>query len=103
MSKKWAVALVVLIAGAAQAQSRVIRGTVADVATGEPVPGATIKVVGTDLSASTGADGSFSVSGAPTASIELTLAGSGFRAARAPLRAAPPHAHPALQRALAQQ
>src|SRR5260370_42013865 len=103
MSKKWAVALVVLIAGAAQAQSRVIRGTVADVATGEPVPGATIKVVGTDLSASTGADGSFSVSGAPTGSIELTVAGSGFRGARVPLGAGQPAAKVGLQRELAQE
>ena len=103
MSKKWAVALAVLLAGAAQAQSRVIRGTVADVATGEPVPGANISVVGTSLSASTGADGAFSISGAPAGSIELTVAGPGFRSARVPLGEGQSEVKVGLQRELAEE
>ena len=39
MRRKWAVVvLAVLFAGAAQAQSRVVKGTISDVATGEAVP-----------------------------------------------------------------
>src|SRR5438067_7736143 len=74
MQCSWALAaLAVLSAGAVQAQSRAIKGTVSDVATGEPVAGARAQVSGTDLSVLSGADGTFTISGAPAGAVEVVV------------------------------
>jgi len=79
MHKKGAVvALALLLAGGAQAQSRVIKGTISDVGTGDPLPGATVRVVGTALSASASADGSFTIPDAPGGAIQLEVRSPGF-------------------------
>ena len=43
--------------GAAEAQPRSIKGEVTDVATGDPLPGVTVTIEGTTLSATTASDG----------------------------------------------
>src|SRR6266550_284676 len=48
-------------AGAAEAQPRSIKGEVTDVATGDPLPGATVTIEGTTLSATTASDGAFTI------------------------------------------
>jgi len=86
MQRKWVVvALPFLLSGAAQAQTRGIRGNVTNVVSGDPLPGATVEVVGTDRVASTGADGGFTISDAPAGAITLRVSRNGFRASQVPL------------------
>jgi TonB-linked SusC/RagA family outer membrane protein len=86
MHKQWAVVgLAMVLAGAAQAQSRAIKGTVSEVPSNDPVPGAVVTVVGTDRSATSGADGSFTIADAPAGAIQLGVHAAGFRDAQVAL------------------
>src|SRR6266481_1941358 len=52
-------ALVMLLPAAATAQTRVITGTITVAGTNEPVPGASVSIVGTAAVARAGADGKY--------------------------------------------
>ncbi|WP_428261869.1 SusC/RagA family TonB-linked outer membrane protein [Haliangium sp.] len=74
LRKSWLVLLVLLAsAGVAHAQGRTITGTLQEAETREPVIGATILVVGTDLAAISEADGSFTIEGAPAGEVTLAV------------------------------
>ncbi len=104
MQRKWAVlSLAILLAGAAEAQTRTIKGSVTDTATGDPVAGATVKVAGTALSANTGLDGSFRIDGAPSAAATLTVAITGFRGATLEIPEGQSEARISLQREMAEE
>src|SRR5207245_7770799 len=60
-------------AGAAEAQPRSIKGEVTDVATGDPLPGVTVTVEGTTLSATTASDGAFTIPDAPAGALTVQL------------------------------
>ena len=104
MQCSWALAaLAVLSAGAVQAQSRAIKGTVSDVATGEPVAGARAQVSGTDLSVLSGADGTFTISGAPAGAVEVVVSGANYRSARVALAGDQSEVKVGLQREMAEE
>lgn len=65
-----------LLTGSALAQGR-LSGTVAD-ATGAPLPGASVAVVGTALGASSGADGAFSIPSVPAGTVEVRTSLIGY-------------------------
>src|SRR5882724_6379042 len=68
-------------AGAAEAQPRSIKGEVTDVATGDPLPGATVTIEGTTLSATTASDGAFTIPDAPAGALTVQLRAPGYRGA----------------------
>src|SRR5438128_3126666 len=68
-------------AGAAEAQPRSIKGEVTDVATGDPLPGVTVTIEGTTLSATTASDGTFTVPDAPSGALTVQLRAPGYRGA----------------------
>jgi len=55
-----------------------ITGIVTNALTGQPLPGATVRVDGTGLSATTGSDGRFVLSGVPSGTRTLRTSASGF-------------------------
>ena len=104
MQRMWAVfSFAVLLAGAAEAQTRLIKGTVADVSTGDPVAGAAVKIAGTALSATTADDGSFSIADAPAAAVTLSVALSGYRGATVDLPEGQSDAKVGIQREMAEE
>ena len=104
MQRMWAVfSFAVLLAGAAEAQTRLIKGTVADVVTGDPVAGAAVKITGTALSATTAADGSFSIADAPAAAVAVSVTSSGYRVATADLPESQSELKIGLQREMAEE
>ncbi len=58
--------------------SRAVRGTVVDAETGEPVPGATIAVVGTSAIAISDESGTFVIEGLPAGEVALEVTSVGF-------------------------
>ena len=58
-------ACIVLSAGMALAQNRVVTGTVIDAETGEPLPGASVKLQGTSTGAVTDNNGNFVLKNVP--------------------------------------
>src|SRR2546425_11563670 len=68
-------------AGAAEAQPRSIKGEVTDVATGDPLPGVTVTIEGTTLSATTASDGAFTIPDAPAGALTVQLRAPGYRGA----------------------
>jgi TonB-dependent starch-binding outer membrane protein SusC len=62
------------------AQGRVLRGTVVDSATGNPITAANIAVRGTTLGAATGPDGRFTVANVPAGDAPITVRRIGYRA-----------------------
>lgn len=73
---------VLLLAVPAQAQTRSIKGTISDVASGAPVSGATVTVPGTSLSSTTDANGAFTIEGAPAGEVTLQVTYPAYRSAR---------------------
>jgi TonB-linked SusC/RagA family outer membrane protein len=69
--------ILLLVAGTAMAQNRTVTGTVTDKAAGKPVPGATIKIKGTNVATLTGANGTFSIS-VPQSATALEFSSLGF-------------------------
>ena len=63
-----------LAAPQAQAQTGTVRGTITDAQTGEPLPGATVRVEGTSLGAATSIEGEYRIVGVPAGA--QTLVGS---------------------------
>jgi TonB-linked SusC/RagA family outer membrane protein len=104
MLRKWAVfSLAILLAGAAEAQTRTVKGTVADVSSGDPVAGATVKIAGTAFSVNTAADGNFIFPDAPTGTLTLNVTVAGYRGATAQLPENQSEARISLQRELAEE
>src|SRR5260370_7517342 len=66
-----------LAADAAAAEGRTIRGTVIDTASKQGLPGASVSVKGTSLTAVTAPDGSFSLAGAPDGEVVLSVQAPG--------------------------
>ncbi len=56
-----------------EAASRAVSGRVVETGTGEPVPGATVMLPGTDIAAITDADGRFTLEGLPMSDVELQV------------------------------
>lgn len=63
------------------AQERTIRGTVHDAATGAPIVGAEVRVLGTNLVTSVTEDGSFVLRAAPQGAVTLVVTRFGYRRA----------------------
>ncbi len=104
MQRMWVVcSLAILLAGAAEAQTRTIKGTVSDVANGDPVAGATVQIAGTTLSATTAADGRFSIADAPAATVKLSVASAGYRATTGDLPEGQSEMKVGLQREMAEE
>ena len=61
-----------------------ITGTVRNADTGDPITGATITVVGTGLSTTSGADGTFTIGNVPAGVQTLNVSATGFIAAPSP-------------------
>jgi hypothetical protein len=55
-----------------------VTGTVRNAATGQPLSGATVTVAGTNLSATSGGDGSYTIAGVPAGAQTLNASASGF-------------------------
>ena len=64
------------------AQEGTVSGTVTDGQTGDPLPGANVRVAATSLGAATNSDGSFSISGVPTGEQVVTVSFVGYQEAR---------------------
>ncbi|WP_460608953.1 SusC/RagA family TonB-linked outer membrane protein [Hymenobacter terrigena] len=85
--KRFYFMVILLMTGLLQqavAQDRVISGRVTDRATGQGLPGVTVLVKGTTIGASTNADGSFSLSVPPTATI-LSISSIGYTSVEQPI------------------
>ncbi len=65
---------------------RQITGTVVDSETGEPIPGATVKVQGTTMGTLTNVDGKFTISNVPTSSKTVVVSCAGMKTAEVPIR-----------------
>ncbi len=68
-----------LFATSLSAQGRTISGSVTDSLNGDPIPGATIVVQGTQVSATSLANGAFVLSNAPLGAVTLVVRSVGFR------------------------
>jgi TonB-linked SusC/RagA family outer membrane protein len=75
-----------LLATAARAQTRVITGTVTIAGTSEPLPGATVSIVGTAATSRAGADGRYRLVG-PEGDVTLLARSIGYKRATRPLAA----------------
>lgn len=75
-------ALLIATATAASAQTGTITGLVADGVTDEPIPGATVRLEGTTLGASTDADGEYVLSRVPAGQYTLAVSFVGYRTYR---------------------
>ncbi|WP_018615463.1 SusC/RagA family TonB-linked outer membrane protein [Segetibacter koreensis] len=76
--KKLELLLILLLVGCVGfAQTRQLNGTVRDSASGRPLPSTTVKVVGKNTTAVTGADGTFSLI-APLGSVSLQVTSVGY-------------------------
>src|SRR5206468_2951727 len=62
----------------AQAQTGTIGGRVTDAAAGTPIIGASVKVVGTQLGASTGNDGRYTIRTVPAGSVRIQINRIGY-------------------------
>lgn len=71
--------ILLFVASAAMAQNRTITGTVTSKEDGLPLPGVSVKVKGTNIGASTGANGRFSLS-VPASATALEFSSLGFTA-----------------------
>ena len=80
-----AIAGVVLCAGAASAQTGTVTGRVTDAATGMPVFGAQVLVVGTTLGTMVGEDGQFRLPNVPVGAREIRARLIGYQAATVPV------------------
>jgi len=67
--------VMLLFAGTAFAQQRTITGTVTNKEDGTPIPGVSVKLVGTRISTQAGADGKFTITGAAGQSLQITSVG----------------------------
>src|SRR5207253_1395055 len=74
-------ALACAAAGAARAQPRISKGEVTDVTSGDVLPGVTVTIEGTTLSATTASDGTFSIPDAPSGTLTVQLRAPGYRGA----------------------
>lgn len=77
-----ALALLMSPAIAAGQGSSIIRGRITDAATGAPLVGVQVRVEGTAIGAMTGADGTYTISGAPAGSRVLSTRRLGYAPAR---------------------
>lgn len=59
----------------------IVRGTARDASTAQALAGATVSVVNTTLAATTGADGTYQISGVPVGNIELRATKTGYTTA----------------------
>ncbi len=80
---KWAKGLLLLVAliaapRAMQAQTGRITGVVTDSSSGQPVPSATVTIVGTKLGAATNSDGRYSISGVPVGTAQVRVQRLGY-------------------------
>ena len=94
MCGRWLVSFALALVGTmavtttASAQSRRITGKVIDTSTGAGVEGATVEVPGdTPITATTAADGAFSLAKLPREAFTLSIAAEGYDAAGAPVEA----------------
>jgi TonB-linked SusC/RagA family outer membrane protein len=68
-----------LLPGLAWAQQGTLTGTVTEAETGEPLPGATIQVVGEELGTAADSEGSFQISGVPAGNQTIRVSFVGFQ------------------------
>lgn len=76
-------AVTLLVAPSAFAQAGRIEGTVRDALTSNPLPGARVSIVGTTLSAMTGANGAYAIDNAPIGGVLLRVQLLGYQPASA--------------------
>ncbi len=82
-SRALGLALLLLVgAGAAQAQYGKIRGTVTDAATGEPLPSVNVRIEGTSQGAATSFDGAYTIIGLRPDTYAVTFSFIGYRPVR---------------------
>ena len=62
----------------AMAQTGTIEGTVIDADSGDPLPGATVQVEGTNLGAATGVDGEYELTGVPAGAQQMRISFVGY-------------------------
>ncbi|WP_343701376.1 SusC/RagA family TonB-linked outer membrane protein [Chitinophaga sp.] len=75
MRVSWLGALMLLTASLAYSQSRTIRGTVKDAKDQSPLPGVTVRVVGTSTGTQTGGDGTYSLNITNGSQLEFSYIG----------------------------
>ena len=81
-----AVAMAVLLPAAASAQSRIITGTVTISATGQPLPGAVVSVIGGTTESRTSANGQFRLA-APSGAVTVLARAIGYKRVTKPVAA----------------
>lgn len=74
------IGLFFIVAGRLAAQTYILRGTVSDATTGDPLPGATISIQSPALGAISDANGNFEISGIPIPLIEVSVRALGYTA-----------------------
>ena len=79
-------ACIVLSAGMALAQNRVVTGTVIDAETGEPLPGASVKLQGTSTGAVTDNNGNFVLKNVPLSIKKVVVSFMGMETVEASIR-----------------
>jgi Fe(3+) dicitrate transport protein len=84
----WVLLCTALVASPAAAQQSLLRGIVREAATGAPVSGATVRVLGTPLQTTTDAQGAFRLPVGAAGAVELEVTGIGYAAARRSVPAA---------------
>jgi TonB-dependent receptor len=75
----WGAAALVATAAASGAQTGAVAGTVVDAATGDALPGASVRVVDTSVGAATDFDGAFRVPNVPAGDVRLVASFIGYR------------------------
>src|SRR5712692_4776114 len=101
VSFRWNLLLTIaalLVAGAASAQGRTVKGTVIDSATKQGLAGATVAVKGTSLSAITEQDGSFKLAPAPDGELILSVQANNYASSEVTLPAGNDEARVALSK-----
>ena len=76
----------ILSAGMALAQTRVVTGTVIDAETGEPLPGASVKLQGTSTGAVTDNNGNFVIKNVPLSIKKVVVSFMGMETVEASIR-----------------
>ena len=74
----WGLFLCLLAPGLALAQEGTVEGTVTDAGTGDPLPGATVQIVNTNLGAATDAEGQYTIPSVPAGNQRIQVSFVGY-------------------------